>query len=117
VAPNVLKGFSMTKRELYRDKYQAMIHQWTLELEALSAEQDRLTAEAKLAAQPHLETVSRGLEQARAKLIELAEITDDKWDEVVAGADRWWEDTKAALEGAFDVLRPGPSTPSKKERS
>jgi predicted nucleic acid-binding Zn-ribbon protein len=104
------KESTMTKRELYRDKYQAQLHEWSAKLEELSAHQDKLTADAKIAAQPHLEGVKKQLEHARAKLVEMAEATDDKWDEFVTGVDKFWSETKAAFEGAYDAIRATPET-------
>jgi len=77
--------------------------------------QDKLTADAKIAAQPHLESVKKKLEHARTKLVEIAEASDDKWDEFVAGVDKYWSETKAAFEGAYDAIRApevAPSAPS-----
>ncbi len=97
----------METRELYKQKYEAQLHEWSAKLEALSAHADKLTAEAKLQAKPHLDGVHAHIEAAKAKLEEIAHATDDRWDEVKKGADHAWNDVKAAVEGAYDTLKPG----------
>ena len=97
----------METRELYKQKYEAQLHEWSAKIEGLSAHADKLTAEAKLQAKPHLDTVHAKLETAKAKLGEIAQATDDKWDDVKKSADHVWNDVKAAVEGAYDAIKPG----------
>src|SRR5271155_1688168 len=97
----------MKTRELYKQKYEAQLHEWSAKVEALSAHADKLTAQAKIDAKPHLDRVHGKLETAKATLHEIAQATDDKWDDVMKSADQVWSDVKASLEGAYDVLKPG----------
>jgi predicted nucleic acid-binding Zn-ribbon protein len=97
----------METRELYKQKYEAQIHEWSAKIEALQAHADKLTAEAKIDAKPHLDTLHSKLEAAKAKLEEIAQATDDKWDDVRKAADHAWEDFKASIAGAYDVIKPG----------
>jgi len=95
----------METRELYKQKYEAQLHEWSAKIEALGAHADKLTAEAKLEAKPHLDALHVKLEAAKAKLHEIAAATDDRWDEVTKGADQIWHDVKASVEGAYDALK------------
>ena len=95
----------MQTRDLYRQKYEAQLHEWSAKIDALGAHADKLTAEAKLDAKPCLDTLHAKREAAKAKLHEIAEATDDKWDEVTKGADELWHDFKASVEGAYDALK------------
>jgi len=95
----------METRELYKQKYEAQLREWSAKIDALKAHADKLTAEAKLDAKPHLDTLHAKLEAANAKLHDLAEATDDKWDHVRSGADQIWSDFKASVEGAYDALK------------
>jgi hypothetical protein len=47
----------MEPRELYKQKFEAQIREWNAKLDALEAHADRVSAEAKIAAKPHLDTV------------------------------------------------------------
>jgi uncharacterized coiled-coil DUF342 family protein len=93
-----------TTRDLYKQKYEAQLHEWSAKIDALRAHADKLTAEAKLDAKPHLDTVRDKLDAAKAKLQEIAQATDDKWEDVKKGADHTWNDVKAAVEGAHDAV-------------
>ena len=96
----------METRELYKQKYEAQIHEWSAKLEALIAHTDKLTAQAKLDAKPRLDAIHVKIEAAKAKLHEIAGATDDKWDEVKKGAEHAWHEVKGAVEGAYDAIKP-----------
>jgi hypothetical protein len=63
------------------------------------------SASGQARAKPHLDTLHATLDVAKAKLHEIAETTDDTWDEVKQGADHVGSDVKASVEGgAYDSL-------------
>jgi uncharacterized protein YjbJ (UPF0337 family) len=95
----------METRELYRQKYEAQIHEWSAKIDVLKAQADKATAEAKLDAKPTLDALNAKLEAAKAKAREIGEATDDKWDEVKTGAEHLWSELKASVEGAYDALK------------
>jgi hypothetical protein len=97
----------METRELYKQKYQAQLHEWSAKLEVMKAQSEKLTAKAKLDAKPLLDAAHAKLASAKAKLDELAGTSDDKWDEVVKGVSHTWNDLKAAAEGAFAAVQSG----------
>ena len=95
----------METRELYKQKYEAQLREWSAKIDVLKAQADKQTAEAKLDAKPTLDALNEKLAAAKAKLNEIAEATDDKWDDVMKGADQAWNDFKASVEGAYDALK------------
>jgi hypothetical protein len=97
----------METRELYRQKYQAQLHEWSAKFEVMKAQSEKLTAQAKLDVKPLLDAAHAKLASAKAKLDELAGTSDDKWDAVVNEASRTWSDLKAAAEGALDAVQRG----------
>ena len=50
-------------RELYKQKYEAQLHEWSAKIEALSAHADKLTADAKLEAAPGAENLQVEVER------------------------------------------------------
>ena len=96
----------METSELYKQKYEAQIHEWSAKLEGLIAHTDKLTAQAKLDARPLLDALHLKIEAAKAKLHEIAESTDDKWEEVKTSAEHAWHEVKGAVEGAYDAIMP-----------
>jgi hypothetical protein len=100
----------METRELYKQKYQAQIHEWAAKLDVLKARGEKMSAQTKLDAKPRLVGMYTQLDAAKAKMAELASATDDKWEEAKKGAEHAWTETKSALEGAYDaVMSMGPA--------
>jgi hypothetical protein len=95
----------METRELYKQKYQAQIREWSAQLDVMKAQSEKLAAQAKLDAKPHLDAVHAKFEAAKAGLKDVVEATDDKWDGVVKDVTRGWAELKAAAEGAYAALK------------
>ena len=96
----------METRELYKQKYEAQMREWSAKLDVLTAQTERLTVEARLEVKPHLDALHAKFDAAKARLGEIAAATDDKWDHVAEGVDHAWNDLKAAAEGAYDAMKP-----------
>jgi len=94
----------METRELYRQKYQAQIHEWAAKLEVLKARAERMSAQNKLDAKPGMDAMHEKIEAAKAKMQDIATATDDKWDDVKKGLDHAWSETVGAIGGAYDAL-------------
>ena len=101
----------MESRELYKQKYEAQIHEWKAKVEGIKAHADKLSAQARLELHPHVEAVHSRFEAATARFHELAEATDERWDEVRKSADHAWGELKAAVEGAYDAMKSTRSQP------
>jgi uncharacterized coiled-coil DUF342 family protein len=95
----------MEKRELYKQKYEAQIREWTARLDGMKAQAEKMTAQAKLDVKPHLDAVHAKFETAKARLSEIKGATNDRWDAVVKDVDHAWSEVKAAAEGAFDAMK------------
>jgi hypothetical protein len=95
----------METRDLYKQKYEAQVHEWTAKLDLMKAQSEKLTAQAKLDVKPHLDAVHAKYDAAKVRLEKLASTSDDKWSDVVAELDHGWTELKAAAEGAYDALK------------
>jgi hypothetical protein len=95
----------METRELYKQKYQAQMNEWASKLEVMKAQADQLTVQAKLDVKRHMDGVQAKFDAAKAKLKDIAEASDDKWDGVAKEVDRGWRDLKAAADGAFEAMK------------
>lgn len=95
----------METRELYKQKFEAQIHEWSAKLDGMKAQAEKMTAQARIEAKPHLDAVHAKFDAAKAKLGAIAEATDDKWNEVVKDVDGAWSELKAAAEGAYDAMK------------
>jgi hypothetical protein len=94
----------MNTRELYKQKFEAQMHEWRAKLDVMTAQAEKLTAQAKIEVQPHLDAVQAKFDDAKAKLKEIAAAGDDKWDDVVKAADQGWRELRNVAEGAQDAL-------------
>lgn len=95
----------METRELYKQKYEAQIHQWSSKLDVLQARSEVMTAQAKLDVKPHVDALQAKLEVAKTKLVDVAAATDERWEEMVKEVDQAWADLKAAAGGAYDAMK------------
>src|SRR4051794_24486081 len=96
----------MNTRDLYKQKFEAQMHEWSAKLDTMTAQAEKLSVQAKLDLKPHLEAVQAKLEAARARVTEISAATDDKWDGLVVAIDHGWTELKSAAEGAYDALKP-----------
>jgi ATP phosphoribosyltransferase regulatory subunit HisZ len=95
----------MDSRALYKQKYEAQLHEWKAELDGMLARSDKLAAQTKLDVKPKLDLVHAKLDAAKTKLNELGGVAHDKWDAAVKDADHVWHDLKSAAEGAYEALK------------
>lgn len=95
----------MDKRELYKQKAEAQLHELSATLEVIKARVEKFSAQAKLDMHPRIETLHAKYDSAKTKLDKIGAATDDKWDEVVKDIDTAWDEFKAAVEGTFDAMK------------
>ena len=96
----------MESRELYKQKYQAQIHEWKAKLDLMKAQGEKLSAQAKLDTKPQLDVLHAKLEAAKGALHDIAGVAEEKWDGALKEAERIWLDFKSAAEGAHDAVNP-----------
>jgi hypothetical protein len=94
----------METRELYKQKYSAQLKELGAKVVGLRAQAEKLTVQAKIDAQPHLDAIHAKLDAAHSKIDHLAKATEEKWEGVVKEADHAWHDAKSSVEGAFDAI-------------
>jgi hypothetical protein len=95
----------METRELYKQKVEAQLHEWSARLETMRAQTEKLSAQAKLDVKPQLDKVHAKFDAAKAKLDKFGATTNANWNELVADVDHAWNEVKAAAEGALDALK------------
>lgn len=96
----------MEAREVYKQKYEAQMHEWAAKLDVMKAKSEKLTAQAKLDMLPHLDAANGKLDSAKARLAEITTATEDKWNEVVDRVEVGCKDLQASVEGAYAAMKP-----------
>jgi hypothetical protein len=92
-------------RNLYRQKYEAQIHEWNTKVDAFRASTAKLGAQARLEMQPHVDAIHKKFDAARSKLHALAGAADGTWEDLKIDAEKAWLDFKSSVEGAYDALK------------
>lgn len=95
----------MNRRELYKEKAEAQLKEFSATFDVLKARAEKLSAQAKLDMQPRMDTAHSKFDVVKEKLNRFAEATDDKLDEIAKDIDEGWKDFKAHVEGTFDALK------------
>jgi len=95
----------MKTRELYKEKFEAQIHEWKAKIDLMAAQGEKLSAQTKLDFKPHLDTLQSKLETAKARVVDIASAADDKLDAIAAAIEASWTDLKATAEGAQDAIK------------
>jgi uncharacterized protein YfiM (DUF2279 family) len=95
----------MNEKELYRQKFQAQLDEWKADIAKLKARASGAEADTKIAMNKQVEALEHRLEDARAKLSELAGASEEAWDSVKQGAESAWDSLKSAVNDAVSRFR------------
>jgi hypothetical protein len=95
----------MDKKELYKQKHLAQTREWNARVEGLSAQLAKLTAEAKIEVQTHVDSVHAKFNAAKANLEDIGAAGEEKWDSVTERADSAWLELKACADEAYQAMR------------
>lgn len=90
----------MTEKERYKQKVQAQLDEWKADIAKLKAKASGAKADAQIAMNKQVEALERKLQDAQAKLSELAEASEDAWDSVKKGGESAWDSLKSAVSDA-----------------
>lgn len=83
----------METKAAYRAKFEAQLEQAQARLEQMKATVKERMADAAIAMAKPIDELEQGVAEAKARLAEIAQVHDDKW-----------EDFKASMEGAWDKV-------------
>jgi len=107
----------MTDRKLYQQQKQAQLDQWKAEIDGFKAKVAGMSADARVEADKHLQTVEKKLEEGKNKLGELAKAGDDAWEAVKGNVETAWGALKDAVRDVSSKLPSGSKTPAQPSAS
>jgi len=99
------KEKAMNERELYKQKFQAQLDEWKADIAKLKAKASGAEADVQLAMNKQVEALEHKLEDARAKLSELAGASEEAWDSVKMRAESAWVSLKSAVSDAVSRFK------------
>jgi hypothetical protein len=98
----------MTTRHEYIEKLKNKLDEWDTDIDALESDIARARADLKFELKDQMAAVRLRRDNARLKLRELADASDDAWKDLMDGADEAWDSIREALEKARSHFsRPG----------
>jgi uncharacterized coiled-coil DUF342 family protein len=92
----------MGKKEVYIEKLEAQLKEWSAKIESAKAE--KLRAEGNKEYMEQVGKLRSRREEALARLQKLRESGEGAWEDLRQGADRSWAELKAALEKAKERM-------------
>ena len=70
----------MGDKELYQQKMQSQLDEWNADLDKLKAKATGASADAQLQLNQQVEALQPYIDQAKAKLAALGDVTEDGWE-------------------------------------
>jgi hypothetical protein len=92
----------MDKKDLYIEKLNAQLREWSASIDVLKAKADKAGADLKIGYHKQLDDLKAKRDTARSKIDELKTAGDDAWERVTTAVDRSWDDIKAAFDKVKD---------------
>ena len=87
-------------KELYRQKMKAQFDELMADVDKLRAKASGASADAKLKLAQDVKDLEVRIDEGKAKLAELADASEDRWDSVKEGFESAWGTLKSAVKDA-----------------
>ena len=84
-------------KQLYIDKMEAQLREWSVQLDVAHAKADKDKAEAKIELHGKIDSLRAECAEISAKLAEIKEAGAESWEELTKGADKAWTKIKDAF--------------------
>lgn len=95
----------MDDKELYRKKLRAELEEWEAGLDQLRAKAKQRDADARIKLEKQVASLQAKLDEARMKLKELGETTDEAWESVKSGFVGSWAVLRAGFRDAKEKFK------------
>jgi uncharacterized coiled-coil DUF342 family protein len=91
----------MTTRHEYIEKLKNKLDEWDNEIDELEAKAQQTGAELKFELEDQIASLKLKRDQARLKISEIMNASEEAWEDLKAGADEAWNNLKQAIEKAW----------------
>ena len=92
----------MDKKDLYIEKLNAQLREWSATLDVLKAKADKASADLKIGYAKQLDDLKAKRDTAQGRLDDLKAAGDDAWERMTMAIEESWGDIKAAFDKAKD---------------
>jgi hypothetical protein len=90
----------MDKKDLYIEKLNAQLKEWSASIDVLQAKADKASADLKIGYAQQLDDLKAKRDTARGRLDDLKAAGDDAWERMTMAIEESWGDIKAAFDKA-----------------
>ena len=90
----------MNEKELYQQKMQAQLDEWTADVDKLKAKASQASADGQIQIHKEIEALEGKIEEGKAKLAEVVDASEDAWDSIKDGVESAWDSMKSAFSEA-----------------
>lgn len=93
---------STSNKQVYQQKLQAQLDEWSADIDKLKAKARQADADAQIDYNQEIENLKAYQAQANAKLSELKSASDDAWQDLKSGTEEAWKSLQTAIKSATD---------------
>lgn len=93
------------KRKAYEEKLDTQLKEWDAEIALLKAKAENAKSDAKIDYYKTIETLEHKQDKAKTKFQELKTSGDEAWEAVKGGAEKTWDEVKAAYRDAVSKFK------------
>lgn len=95
----------MNEKELYQQKKQAQLDEWTAEVDKFKARASGSSADTQLKLNKQIEELEGNIERGKAKLAEISDASEDAWESIKEGVESAWDSIKSGFSDAAAEFR------------
>ncbi|MBN2034231.1 MAG: coiled coil domain-containing protein [Deltaproteobacteria bacterium] len=93
------------KRKAYEEKLDTQLKEWEAEIAVLKAKAESAKSDAKIDYYKTIEALEYKQDKAKTKFQELKSSGDEAWEAVKGGAEKTWDEVKAAYHDAVSKFK------------
>lgn len=95
----------MSKRDMYVEKLKAQLDEWNVEIDKLEAKVREYETTVKLKYENEIRELREKRDEARTRLAEIQEASEDAWEDLIHGFERSWDIFKESVEHAISRFK------------
>lgn len=95
----------MSKRDIYVEKLKAQLDEWNAEIDKFEAKAREFDAATKQKYENEIKELREKRNEARTRLIEIQDASEDAWEDLIHGVERSWDILKDSIEHAMSRFK------------